>query len=162
MAFLKSGMSCKDFNRRVRGGFAENAKLKIFPGDLAMSLLMLRLRALPLYGAFRNALAPGCRRFQLLDFSATQSPELAGRNVQIQRAVADSFDLLHVMSDLLEHAADLPVLALDQRDFVPRIFGFADQPNFCGSSLHALPSLLINRDFGATGVLARTPLQPPL
>src|SRR5439155_18466480 len=34
------------------------------------------------------------------------------------------------MADLLEHAPDLAVLALDQRDLVPGIFTLADQANF--------------------------------
>src|SRR5439155_8223443 len=50
-----------------------------------------------------------------------------------------ALDLLHVMSDLLEHAPDLAVLAFDQGDLVPRVFRLADQANFCGRSLLALP-----------------------
>ena len=44
-----------------------------------------------------------------------------------QGAVAHALDLLDVMADLLEHAADLPVASFGQRDLVPGIVLLAHQ-----------------------------------
>jgi hypothetical protein len=48
-------------------------------------------------------------------------------NIQLKISVADTFDLFDVMSDLFEHAPNLPILAFDQSDLVPRVTGFTDQ-----------------------------------
>src|SRR5215469_8078174 len=50
-------------------------------------------------------------------------------DVQLQRAIAHALDLFYVMSDLLKHAPDLPVLAFSQRDLVPRIGGVLREAN---------------------------------
>ena len=59
--------------------------------------------------------------FQLSNLSNSQAPELSRRNVQRQRPVTHAFNLLHVMADLLEHFADLPVPAFGERDLEPWI-----------------------------------------
>ena len=59
--------------------------------------------------------------FQAGNFFERQMPKFSRRNIELQRSVAHALDLLHVMSDRLEHPPDLPVFALDQRDFVPGI-----------------------------------------
>src|SRR5208282_3742579 len=56
-------------------------------------------------------------------------PEFPRLNVQLQRAEAHALDLFDVMSNLLEHPANLSVASFDQRDFVPRIGGLAQQFN---------------------------------
>src|SRR5437868_11277356 len=56
-----------------------------------------------------------------------EMPELPGFDVQFKRPIADAPDLLHVVTDCLEHAPNLPVSPLDQRDLVPRILRLAHQ-----------------------------------
>ena len=58
-------------------------------------------------------------RLQLLHFVSGEMPNFSQLDIQFQRTVTNSLDLLDVMSDLLEHAPDLPVAPFDQRDFVP-------------------------------------------
>ena len=63
-------------------------------------------------------------------------PELTRLYIELERAVTDAFDFFHVVSDFLEHAADLPVASFDQGDFVPRVCGFLDELNARRRSLN--------------------------
>jgi hypothetical protein len=49
------------------------------------------------------------RSAQLGDFHRRQCAPLAGLDIQRQRTIANTLDLLDMMSDLLEHPTDLPV-----------------------------------------------------
>jgi hypothetical protein len=52
--------------------------------------------------------APQARYFSRLEFA-----ECSGLNIERERSITDALDFFHVMSNLLEHPADLPVLSLD-------------------------------------------------
>src|SRR5690348_1682798 len=43
-----------------------------------------------------------------------------------------------MMANLLKHAANLAIASLDQRNFIPRIFGFLHQPDLGRSSMDGL------------------------
>jgi hypothetical protein len=60
-------------------------------------------------------------RLQLLHFVWSEMPNFSRLDVQFQRTVTYSLDLLDVMSDLLEHAPDLAVAAFNQRNLVPGV-----------------------------------------
>jgi hypothetical protein len=66
---------------------------------------------------------------QRRDLLFCQLAKLARLNIQRDPAVARALDLLHVMANLFKHAANLAVLALGKRDFIPRIVRFAHQPH---------------------------------
>ena len=66
----------------------------------------------------------------------------AGLEIKFQRPVLDTADLLDVMSDLLEHLADLPILALNECDLQPRIVGVAHPLDLCGRGLHVTAAVL--------------------
>lgn len=63
------------------------------------------------------------------DFAQRKFTIRSGLHVQRERAVAYPLDLLYVVANLFKHPADLPVLALDQRDFIPRIVAFSREPH---------------------------------
>src|SRR5579863_5393040 len=71
--------------------------------------------------------SPARRTLQLRYFPRSQMPEFARLDIQLQGPVAYPLDFFYVMLDLLEHAPDLPVTSLDQRDFVPGIGCVAQQ-----------------------------------
>src|SRR3954468_23318703 len=50
---------------------------------------------------------------QFLNFLWSQPAEFAGRNIKLQRSVANTFYFFYVMTNLFEHAPDLPVLPLN-------------------------------------------------
>src|SRR6266404_4415666 len=52
-------------------------------------------------------------RPQAVDLLQRQGPELPGRNIERQRAVADALDLFHVVSNFLEHPPDLTIAPFD-------------------------------------------------
>jgi hypothetical protein len=58
---------------------------------------------------------------QRLDLARFQKAPFARVQIELQCAVADALDLLDVMTNLLEHAADLPVASFGQRHLVPGI-----------------------------------------
>ncbi len=66
------------------------------------------------------------------DFLFGEGTKLARFYIQCNTAVACALDLLHMMADLFKHAADLAILALCQRDFIPRIVRLAHQTHLCG------------------------------
>src|SRR5215471_6272741 len=51
--------------------------------------------------------------FQGFHFTRCQVTEVTRFNTQVQWPIADTFDLLHAMADLLKHSANLPIAALD-------------------------------------------------
>ncbi len=61
------------------------------------------------------------RGFQASNFLKRQMAKFSRRNIKLQRSVAHPLYFLHVMADRFEHSPDLPVLAFDQRDFIPGI-----------------------------------------
>jgi len=65
-----------------------------------------------------------------------QLAKLAWLNIQRDPAVARALDFLNVMANLFKHAANLAVLALCKRDFIPRIVRFAHQPHLRRSRSH--------------------------
>src|SRR5271155_5609974 len=73
---------------------------------------------------------------QAINFLLGQGTELSGRNVERKRPVADALDLFHMVSDFLEHPPDFSIAPLDQRDLVPRIVGFLNQPDARRRSSH--------------------------
>src|ERR1035441_6487345 len=54
-------------------------------------------------------------------------PKLARFDVQYQWPVSHALDFFHVMLDLLEHPANLPVASFHHRNLVPGIGGIAHQ-----------------------------------
>src|SRR5262249_47624990 len=104
------------------------------PGQLAR-----RPPAPPLPAAlWLRARAARSRTPQQINFLGRQSAELAWLDVERQRAITHTLDLLHVMADLFKHAANLAVLALDQRQLVPGILSFANQPDLRRRGSHGL------------------------
>src|SRR5208283_2674353 len=90
----------------------------------------------PALPRWANRISPFGLTLQLRNFFCRQMAKFSRLNVQLQRAVAHALDFFHVMPDLFEHAANLPIAALDQRHFVPRIGGLAQQFNLHRSGLH--------------------------
>jgi hypothetical protein len=74
---------------------------------------------------------------ELKHFPWSQRTGLARVQIQLKRAVANPADFLHVMSDLLEHFADLPVAPFVQRDFEPGVLSFLNHAYLCRRCLHA-------------------------
>jgi hypothetical protein len=68
---------------------------------------------------------------QCCHFLFSQRAKLARFHIQRNTTVARALDLLHMMANLLKHAADLAILALRQRDFIPRIVRLAHQTHLC-------------------------------
>jgi len=93
------------------------------------------------FAALSGASAGGGQRLgiaQRFDLAWFQQAPLAGFHIQSQCAVADALDLLHVMPDLLKHAADLPVAAFRQRHLVPGVVLVAHQIDFGRQSVLGL------------------------
>src|SRR5579872_2908239 len=61
------------------------------------------------------------RGTQPIHFLRGQWTKFSWRNIECKRSVTYPLELLHMMSDLLEHAPNLAVASLDQRHFIPRI-----------------------------------------
>ena len=61
---------------------------------------------------------------------------MPGWNVEGKRAVSETFDFLHVVSDFLKHAPDLAIAAFDQGHLVPGIGGFLNQADSRRRSPH--------------------------
>jgi hypothetical protein len=74
---------------------------------------------------------------QRIQFLGSEFAELARFNVEHQRTVADTPDLLDEMAGARKHLADFPIAAFDENDFVPRIFPDTNLANFSGRSAHA-------------------------
>ena len=62
--------------------------------------------------------------FQPGYFLRSETSESSGMNIEFQRSVANSLNLLDVVSDLLKHAPDLAISAFSECNFVPWIIGF--------------------------------------
>ncbi len=71
--------------------------------------------------------AASSRALQSRNFSWLQFAELARLNIQRERTIAHALDLFHVMANLFKHAPYLPVLAFNQRHFIPGIFSVFHQ-----------------------------------
>src|SRR6266852_2888010 len=76
--------------------------------------------------------------FQLCNFLQCQRPESTWLDIQRERPIAHTPNLLDMMPDFLEHAADLPVAAFDQSNFIPGIRRVADQADLRGRCLDTL------------------------
>jgi hypothetical protein len=92
----------------------------------------------------------GCS-LQLRNFLRVEHSRFARREIQFKRTIPHTTNLLHVMSDFLEHLADLAVAPFMQCNFEPGIFGLFDDPDLCrrGSNPATRISLLGDRDSGA-------------
>lgn len=92
-----------------------------------------------LLGAAEEIPGLGGRRegFELGDFGLGESAEFAGGDVERERAELSALDFFDAKSDMLKHAANLAIAALDQDDFVPGIGGVFDKANFGGRSFDA-------------------------
>src|SRR5439155_21847477 len=73
--------------------------------------------------------------FQLCNFLQCQRTESTWLDIQRQRPIAHTPNLLDVMPDFLEHPADLPVAAFEQSNFIPSVRRVADQADFRGRCL---------------------------
>jgi len=82
--------------------------------------------------------------FQLGNFLQCQGTKSTWLDIQGQRPIAHTANFLDVMPDFLEHAADLPVAAFDQSNFIPRIRRVADQADLRGCRFDTL--LLVRAD----------------
>jgi hypothetical protein len=65
-------------------------------------------------------------------FLLRQRAEFAWFNIQRESTVPRALDFLHMMANLLKHAADLAVLTLRKRYFIPGIVRYANQAYLCG------------------------------
>ncbi len=63
-------------------------------------------------------------------FLRRQLAKFSRLKIQLQRTIRNALDFLHMVANGLKHPADLPVLAFNQRDFIPRIVGFTQQAHF--------------------------------
>ena len=75
---------------------------------------------------------------QCSHFLPSEFAELSRFYVEYQIAVSNAFDFLYMMADLFKHAPDLPVLAFNQRDFIPRVLSFSHDAYLGGRSAHCL------------------------
>jgi hypothetical protein len=57
-----------------------------------------------------------------------------------------AFDFFYEEADLLKHAADLPIAAFDENDFIPGIGSVFDEANFPGRSFDTAPVIERNGD----------------
>ena len=87
-------------------------------------------------------------RLQASNFLRCQMPKFPRKNIELQRPVTYPFYFFHMMPDGLEHLPDLPVLAFDQRNFVPGIVGFANRLDLGGRSLLPSAALALNVNTG--------------
>src|SRR4029077_9409694 len=86
-------------------------------------------------------------RFQSSNFLRVQVTEFPRKNIQLQRPITYPFYFLHMMSHGLEHLPDLPVLAFDQRNFIPGIVSLTNRLDLRGCRL--LPSATLALDVNA-------------
>src|ERR1700757_2167321 len=86
------------------------------PTGLASGATLARFGTLG-FGPHRSTLRLGAAA-QRTHFMRRELAHLPGLDVQLKRAVTHALDLLHVMSDLLKHAPDLPVLTFRERYLV--------------------------------------------
>src|SRR2546423_7974922 len=93
-------------------------ELELVARSASMLFGLHRARWPFLRGLFLN------RSFQLADFGFRQPAGFPRRQVERKRTVPDATNLLHMMADLLEHLAQLAILAFGQRDLIPGIRGF--------------------------------------
>src|SRR3984885_6667376 len=73
---------------------------------------------------------------QTVDLLLGQRPEFPRRNIERERPVADALDLLHMVPHLFKHATDFSIAPLDQRNLIPRIRPFLNQPDSCRRGPH--------------------------
>src|SRR6516165_1664236 len=105
----------------------------------------------------RAAFGDTRRVLQACDFLQCEMTELPRFDVEFERSIANAPDLLHVMSDLFEHAADLTIASFGQCDLIPRVGRVAHQFDSRRSGVDGFrPS-----HRGTTGLLWRCGLQPP-
>src|SRR5215470_9724027 len=111
------------------------------PAERALSVTRSRNRSMRSgsFATFAQFLSRG--RAQAVDFLRREWPELSRRHVESEWTIFHALDFLHMMPDFLEHAANLAVSPLDQRDLVPGIGGFLYQMNLCRRGAHA-PALV--------------------
>ena len=83
-----------------------------------------------------NVLARG--RAQAVDLFQSERAELSRRHIERERPILHALDFLHVVTDLLKHAPDLPIAAFDQRDFVPGIGRILDDADPGRRGAHTL------------------------
>src|SRR5215472_3021718 len=81
---------------------------------------LARRAALFWFPGFRPAHPPRLGAPQGLHFFRTELAVLARPHIQLERAVGYALDFLNVVPDFFKHAPYLAMLALDQRDFIPR------------------------------------------
>src|SRR5207253_4773314 len=83
-----------------------------------------------------NVLARG--RAQPVDFFQSERAELSRWHIERERPILHALDFLHVVTDLLKHAPDLPIATFDQRDFVPGIGRILDDADPGRRGAHTL------------------------
>jgi hypothetical protein len=118
--------------------------------------------------AFRRlCLIAASRAPKTCNLSRRQFAELAWLNIERERTITHALDLFHVVANLFKHAPYLPVLALNQRHFIPGIFSVFHQANLrwgcvdCfhsarsrfGANLNSAPQLFDSFFFGASSNL---------
>src|ERR1035438_4906314 len=62
---------------------------------------------------------------------------MPGRNIERERSIPDTLDLLHMVPDLLKHAPNLAIAAFDQGHLVPGIGSFLNQADSRRRSSHS-------------------------
>jgi len=90
------------------------------------------------------------RSAQLGDFYRRQCAPLAGLDIQRQRTIPNTLDLLDMMSDLLEHPTDLPVSTFRQRDLVPGVITFTNDLDLRRQCRYCKRSTAFSRPFAAS------------
>src|SRR5690349_16825504 len=88
------------------------------------------------------------RSLQLSNFVFRKPSRFTRWQVERERTVADTANLLDMMANLFEHLAQLPVFALGQGDLIPGIRGFFNYANLrgCGAEATSGCSSLSNGD----------------
>jgi hypothetical protein len=96
------------------------------------------LRCVPAlaFGFWFAQLAVGCFA-QIFELFGFQFAYFAGLDVEYERAITDTTDLLDVMADLFEHLAEFAVATFDQNDFIPGVVALANLSDLGGSGVHA-------------------------
>src|SRR5271165_1894891 len=83
-----------------------------------------------------------------MHFSFSEASEFSGSDVEGEGSKLGALDFFNEETDLLKHAADLAVAALDQNHFVPWIGSVFDEANFCGRGFDAAAASEGNGDSG--------------